>query len=172
MDYKELIVKVIEQGSYELADMEQRITRLWLEDRITESDRDELMPMAAAHANERYQIDVLAKLADLESRIWELEHPTDIYRIWEAGMQVQQHEIVRFDVTGDGEYDLCQYNGGRSYTALSIGKIEGWQMLDRELNPTHDITRDAAGGYVLTPIEPAEEVATEPVAESETTEGE
>lgn len=29
-------------------------------------------------------------------------------------------------------------------------------MLDRELAPTHDITRDASGGYVLTPIEPAE----------------
>jgi len=172
MDYKELIVRVIEQGSYELADMEQRITRLWLEGRITEPDRDELMPMAAQYAQDRYQVDVLAKLADLESRIWELEHPTDIYRIWEPGMQTQQHEIVRFDVTGDGEYDLCQYNGGRSYTALSIGKIEGWQMLDRELNPTHDITRDAAGEYVLTPIEPAEEVATEPVTESETTEGE
>ena len=29
-------------------------------------------------------------------------------------------------------------------------------MLDRELNPTHVITRDASGGYVLTPVEDME----------------
>ena len=172
MDYKELIVKVIEQGSYELADMEQRITRLWLEGKITESDRDELMPMAAQYANERYQIDVLAKIANLEQRVYNLEWPTDQYVIWQAGYQTKQGETVRYDVTGDGEYDLCRYDGGRSYTALSIGKIEGWHLTDREGNATHTITRDSDGGYVLTPIEPAEEVATEPAAESETTEGE
>jgi hypothetical protein len=68
---------------------------------------------------------------------------------------------VRYDVTGDGELDLCQYNGGRSYTSLSIGKIEGWNLLDRELNRTHTITRDADGGYVLTPIEQPEQTETE-----------
>ena len=154
MDYKELIVKVIEQGSYELADMEQRITRLWLEGKITESDRDELMPMAAEHAQDRYQVDVLAKIADLEQRIYNLEWPTDQYVIWTAGYQTKQGETVRYDVTGDGEYDLCRYDGGRSYTALGIGKIEGWHLTDREGNATHTITRDSDGGYVLTAIEP------------------
>ena len=159
MDYKSLIIKVIEQGNYELSEMEQRITRLWIEGKLTEADRDELMPMAAEHADDAHQVDVLAKVAELERRVWELEHPTSQYVIWEPGYQTKQHEIVRFDVTGDGEYDLCQYNGGRSYTALSIGKIEGWNMLDRELNVTHAITRDADGGYVLTPVnaEPAQE---------------
>ena len=161
MDYKSLIVKVIEQGNYELSEMEERITRLWLEGKLTEEERDELMPLAAEHASDRYQVDVIAELADLGRRVWELEHPVDQYVIWTSGYKTQQHEIVRFDVTGDGEYDLCQYNGGRSYTSLSIGKIEGWHMLDRELNRTHVITRDADGGYVLTPIEPepAEESA-------------
>ena len=65
MDYKELIIKVIEQGNYVLADMEQRITRLWLEGKLSEADRDELIPMAAEHAADRYQVDVIAELADL-----------------------------------------------------------------------------------------------------------
>ncbi len=157
MDYKQLIIKVIEQGSYELSTMEERITRLWLEGKITEADRDELMPLAAEHAADRYQVDVLAKLAEIEQRVWELEHPVEQYVIWENGYQTKQHEIVRYDVTGDGELDLCQYNGGRSYTSLSIGKIEGWNLLDRELNATHVITRDSDGGYVLTPVEPETE---------------
>lgn len=176
MDYKALLITVIMRGGYVLADMEQRIDKLWIEGKITEQDREELLPMAAQHAQNAYQVDVVAKLADLEQRVWELEHPVEQYEIWTPGKTTQKHEIVRFDVTGDGEYDLCQYNGGRSYTTLSIGKIEGWNMLDCELNPTHVITRDASGGYVLTPIEPEptpeqaveEQAADEPTADLST----
>jgi hypothetical protein len=93
--------------------------------------------------------------------------------IWENGYKTQQHEIVRYDVTGDGELDLCQYNGGRSYTALSIGKIEGWNMLSRELEIVATITRDADGGYIVTPIpepEPEPEPDEEPTPDEPTTE--
>ena len=156
MDYKQLITTVIEQGNYALEDMERRITRLWIEGKITEADRDELIPLAAQYAQDRYQVDVLAKIADLEKRVYDLEWPTDQYVIWTAGYQTKQGETVRYDVTGDGEYDLCRYDGGRSYTALSIGKIEGWHLTDREGNATHTITRDSDGGYVLTAIEHVE----------------
>lgn len=157
LDYFESLKTLIGFGGYALEDMEQRIDRCWLEGHLTTEQRDELRTLAAESARDADQYDVAAKLADLEHRVWELEHPVDQYAIWTSGYQTKQHEIVRYDVTGDGELDLCQYNGGRSYTALSIGKIEGWQMLDRELSPTHAITRDADGGYVLTPVEPDEE---------------
>ena len=156
MDYKQLIITVIEQGNYALEDMERRITRLWIEGKITEADRDELIPLAAQYAQDRYQVDVLAKIADLEKRVYDLEWPTDQYVIWEPSYQTKQGETVRYDVTGDGEYDLCRYDGGRSYTALGIGKIEGWHLTDREGNATHTITRDSDGGYVLTAIDPVE----------------
>ena len=149
--------QVINRKDYVLDSIEERIDRLWLDGKLTEQDRDELMQLAADNAPESLQVDILAKLADLESRVFALEHPEPEYPVWEPGYTTHQHEIVRFDVTGDGAYDLCQYNGGRSYTSLSIGKIEGWQMLDSNLAPTHTITRDAAGGYVLTPIEPVVE---------------
>lgn len=161
LDYYDSLKSLIGFGGYVLADMEQRIDRCWLEGHLTTEQRTELRTLAADSAREADQTDVLGKLADLEHRVWELEHPTDQYAIWVSGYQTKQHEIVRFDVTGDGELDLCQYNGGRSYTALSIGKIEGWHLLDRELNRTHAITRDADGGYVLTPIESTEEATQE-----------
>ncbi len=152
MDYQELITKVIMQGNYVLTDMEQRIDRLWIEGKITEADRDELMPLAAEHARDAMQIDILAKLADFETRIYNLEHPTDIYPEWQKGQISEKGVVYRFDVTGDGELDLVRYDGGRASTSLSIGKIEGWHMLDRELNVVADITRDADGGYVVTPV--------------------
>ena len=161
MNYYEILKSAIGFGGYVLSEMESKIDRLWVEGHLTTGQRTELRTLAADSAREADQTDVLGKLADLEHRVWELEHPTDQYAIWTAGYQTKQHEIVRFDVTGDGEYDLCQYNGGRSYTALSIGKIEGWNLLNRELFITHTITRDADGGYVLTPVE------TEPTTEAE-----
>lgn len=153
-DYYNALKTYLALGDYALADAEERIDKLWVEGKLTTEQRDELMAFAAESAKDAYQIDVLAQLADLQRRVYDLEHPTDIYPIWVAGYQTHQHEIVRYDVTGDGELDLCQYNGGRSYTSLSIGKIEGWNLLDRELTPTHAISRDADGGYVLTPVEP------------------
>lgn len=152
LDYRAYIITVINRGGYVLTDMEQRVNKLWIEGKLTDDDRDELIPMAAEHAQDRYQVDVVAKLEDLERRVYELEHPAEEYVIWTPGYVTQQHETVRFDVTGDGELDLCRYDGGREYTALSIGKIDGWHMVDAEGNATHDITRDAAGGYVLTAI--------------------
>ena len=159
LDYSSYFKQVIARKDFTLSEMEDKINKCWLDGKLSESDRDELMQLAADNARDELQVDVIAKLAELEQRVAALEHPEPEYPIWEPGYTTHQHEIVRYDVTGDGEYDLCQYNGGRSYTSLSIGKIEGWNMLDRELNPTHVITRDASGGYVITPIndEPAEE---------------
>ena len=149
MDYYGIIKSAIGFGGYVLTDFEAKIDRLWVEGRLTDEQRVELRTLAAEHARDTYA-DLSAAIQSLEARVLRLEDQQ--YAVWEPGYQTKQHEIVRYDVTGDGEYDLCQYNGGRSYTALSIGKIEGWQMLDRELTPTHAITRDADGGYVLTPL--------------------
>lgn len=165
LNYYDALKTYLAVGGYALADAEDRIDKLWVEGKLTTEQRDELRAFAAESAKDEYQIDVLGQLADLQRRVYDLEHPVDQYEIWTTGKTTKQHEIVRYDVTGDGELDLCQYNGGRSYTALSIGKIEGWNMLDRELNRTHTITRDADGNFVLTPVE----TETEPTT---TTEGE
>ena len=153
IDYIAALQAIIATGEYALGTLEDRIDRLWLEGKLTTEQRDELRQAAAEGAKEDYQVDVLAKLADHDQRIWELEHPVDQYVIWTSGYQTKQHEIVRYDVTGDGELDLCRYDGGRSYTGLSIGKIEGWHLLNRELENIATITRDADGGYIITPIE-------------------
>lgn len=154
LDYFESLKTLIGFGGYVLADMETRIDRCWLEGHLTTEQRDELRTLAAESARDTLA-DLAAAIQSLETRVLHLED--EQYAIWTSGYQTHQHEIVRFDVTGDGELDLCQYNGGRSYTSLSIGKIEGWNLLDRELTPTHTISRDADGGYVLTPIEPETE---------------
>ena len=163
IDYYNALVTTIIRGTYLLEDMEDRIERCWLDTRITMEQRDDLLSFAADQAKDEYQIDILAKLTDLETRVYELEHkddpdPAEQYPVWEQGMITPQHGIVRWDVTGDGVYDLCRYDGGRSQgTASKVGGIEGWYLLDAELNATHEIHRNSDGTYTLTPVEEPEE---------------
>lgn len=152
IDYESAIRTVIATGDYDLAALEDRIDAIWVEGRITADTRAKLKQLAAEHARETLA-DLTAAIHALEARVLRLED--EQYAIWTPGYVTQQHEIVRFDVTGDGNLDLCRYDGGRASTSLSIGKIEGWHLLNRELENTHTITRDADGGYVLTPIEAA-----------------
>lgn len=46
----------------------------------------------------------------------------------------------------------------KTITNIGVGRINGWFRLDRPLTRTHTITRDADGGYVITPIEPETEM--------------
>lgn len=155
IDFYAALKTTIQRGEYALEQMEDRINRVWLDTRITTEQRDELLTLAAECAKDEFQVDVLGKLAELEARVYDLEHPTDIYPVWQQGQISERGVVYRYDVTGDGELDLVRYDGGRASTSLSIGKIEGWHLLNRELNNVATITRDADGGYVITPIETA-----------------
>ena len=157
IDFYNALKTTIQRGEYALEQMEDRINTCWLDTRITTEQRDELLSLAAECAKDEWQVDVLGKLADLDARVYDLEHPTDIYPVWQQGQISERGVVYRYDVTGDGELDLCRYDGGRASTSLSIGKIEGWHLLNRELENVATITRDADGGYVITPIEPEAE---------------
>ena len=156
VDYEGIIRSYIASGTYVLAQLEGRIDALWIEGKLTDEQRSELKRLAAEGADDRMQIDVVEKLADLEQRVYNLEFPVDQFPVWQQGQVSIKGQPYRFDVTGDGELDLVRYDGGRASTSLSIGKIEGWHMLDRELNVVATITRNADGGYVITPVEATE----------------
>lgn len=167
LDYRAYITTVIERGNYVLSEMEDKINKLWIEGKITEQDREELLPLAAEHADDKLQIDIVQKISSLEQRVYALEFPTDIYPEYQKGQVSERGVVYRADVTGDGELDLVRYDGGRQSTSLSIGKIEGWHMLDRELNVVATITRDSDGGYVITPINQEPDNETDAPAEDE-----
>ena len=158
INYEGIIRTIISGGSYVLDELEGRIDALWVEGKLTDAQRAELKRLAAEGARDSMQVDVIAKLAEMETRIYNLEHPTDIYPVWQQGQTSEKGVVYRYDVTGDGELDLVRYDGGRASTSLSIGKIEGWHMLDRELNVIATITRDADGGYVVTFVNAEPEV--------------
>lgn len=150
---KEFIKSIISSGDYVLEDLEHKIKKLYVYGDLTEADADELFALAANSVNNSAQVDVYAKLVDLEHRVVALE--TADFAVWKAGYTTRKGEIVKIDLDGDGEYDFAMYDGGRRETALSVGKIDGWYKVTSSGVKTHTITKGADGTFVLTPIEGA-----------------
>lgn len=131
---KDFIESVIKTGNYKLSEMEERIQKMYVLGKLTAEEMSELLALAADHASDERQIDVVAKLKELEDRIFALEHKESDYAVWVPGYVTKQGETVKFDYDNDGILDLLRYDGGRTETALRPGKIEGWHVVDADGN--------------------------------------
>ena len=149
MTMYEFIVDYIGKGDYKLEELELKIKKMFILGDLTEVEMDELLTLAADSVDNSAQVDMFAKLVDLEHRVEALE--TADFPVWKAGYVTRRGEIVKFDLDGDGVLDYCMYAGGRSETSLSIGKIDGWYKVTSTGTKTDIITRNSDGTYTLTP---------------------
>lgn len=132
---KDFIESVILTGNYILAEMEERIQKMYILGKLTAEEMNELLVAAADNAKDQMQIDITEKLKELEDRIFALEHSAaPDYPIYVPGYVTKQGETVKFDYNNDSVYDLLRYDGGRAETALSPGKIDGWHVVDEQGN--------------------------------------
>lgn len=156
MTVYELYKSVLESRDFDLAKMEEKIEKSWIEDKLTDEQKAELLALAPTKADELKNLDLLKALSDLQTKVALIESKLFVdhrdTEVWTQGMSVAKGQTVLCDVDGDGAYDFCLYEGGRDYTGLSIGKIDGWFKTDANGVKTHTITRDGSK-YVLTPIE-------------------
>ena len=130
--YKEIFLTLIKSGNYNLDELSVKLDKMYIEGKLTEEERDELLLMATDGAKDSAQIDLYEKIVDLEHRIVALE--TKDIPEWYAGYVTRKGETVKFDYDNDGTLDLLRYDGGRSETALRPGKIDGWHVVDSEGN--------------------------------------
>ena len=154
MSVFELYKSVISTGNYVVSEMENRIETVYAAGRITAEERAELLILADENARDAVQIDVVAKLAELEGRIAKLEAKGVV--VWTAGHATAKGETVLYDVDKDGKLEYCRYDGGRASTALSPGKINGWVVLDAEGGQViATIEKDDEGKIIIVPIDAA-----------------
>lgn len=155
MKVYDIYKKVLERGDFDLETMERKIESSWIEEKLTDEEKAELLALAPTKADELKNLDLLKALSDLQTKVALIESKLFVdhasTEVWTQGMSVAKGQTVLCDVDGDGAYDFCLYDGGRDYTALSIGKIDGWFKTDSNGTKTHTITRDGSA-YVLTPI--------------------
>lgn len=152
MNVFEIYKTVISTGEYRISDMEERIETVYAQGKITAEERAELLSLASDKARDTLQIDVVAKLADLESRISVLESAGVV--VWKSGMSTAKGQTVLYDILKEGQLRYCRYDGGRSATSLSPGKIDGWVILETAGGAvTHRVSKDEDGNIILVPVE-------------------
>lgn len=150
MTMKEFIEQVIAKGGYKLDELETKIKKLYILGDLTESEMDELLALAANSVDNSAQVDMFALIVDLQHRVEALE--TADFPVWKSGYVTKKKEIVKIDLDGDGTLDYAMYDGGRSETSLSVGKINGWFKVTSAGVKTHTITRNSDGTYTLTAL--------------------
>lgn len=147
----EFIRNLIMSGGYRLDAMERTIERHYVRGELSEAERVELLSLAAEHADESKEIDIVAVLADLERRIEVLESAGVV--VWKSGMSTAKGQTVLYDIIKEGRLRYCRYDGGRSATALSPGKIDGWVILSGAGGAvTHTVEKDESGNIILVPV--------------------
>ena len=148
----DFIKNLILSGGYKLDAMERTIERHYVRDELTEERRTELLNLAAEHADESKEVDVLAILANLEQRVARLESVGVV--VWTSGHITAKGETVLYDILKEGQLRYLRYDGGRASTALSPGKIGGWVVLSAAGgNVTHRVEKDSEGKIILVPVE-------------------
>lgn len=148
----EIYQSAIRLGRYNAVSMEEKIESMYASDRITAEERVELLRLCDENANDVYQLDIVAKLAELEERIAKIESAGVV--VWTSGHTTHKGETVLYDVLKDGVMRYCRYDGGRSYTALSPGKIDGWVVLASIGGAvTHMVEKDSEGNIILVPVD-------------------
>lgn len=151
MSIFEIYKSVIATGDYVLAAMEERIETVYAQGKITAPERAELLILAENAADNARQIDIAAKFAELEARIAVLESAGVV--VWKSGMSTAKGQTVLYDILKEGQLRYCRYDGGRSATSLSPGKIDGWVILASAGGAvTHTVERDADGNIILVPV--------------------
>lgn len=151
MTVYEIYKNVINGGDFMLSSMEEKIETVYAQDKITAEERTELLDLASNMAKPEKQIDIVAKLAELEARVAVIEGAGIV--VWTSGMSVAKGQTVLYDVLKEGQLRYCRYDGGRSATSLSPGKIDGWVVLDSANGTvTHRIVR-VDGENTLVPVE-------------------
>jgi hypothetical protein len=147
---RDFIEQLIKKGDYNLDDLEKKIKKLYVLGDLTESDMEELLTLAADSVDNSAQVDMFAMIVDLQHRVEQLE--TADFATWKPGYVTKKKEIVKVDLDGDGTLDYAMYDGGRSETSLSVGKIDGWYKVTSAGAKTHTITRNSDGSYTLAAI--------------------
>ena len=116
-----IIKNVIESGNFELADMLRKLDKLWIQDSITEEQRDELIALAREKAHmDRGYADREERLRRIEERLSALEEACKPET--EEPEQVEEYPAwVQPTGAHDAYYTGAKmtYKDGKKYTCIA-----------------------------------------------------
>lgn len=118
-----IIKNVISRKAYSLTDMLTKIDTLWSEDKISDAERDELIALARSNATSEHDVDIMAKLVELEKRIKALE---------EGGTDTPTAETIEDYVVGKWYYigNKVLFNGKVYECIAPEGVVCTWSPVE------------------------------------------
>lgn len=148
----DFLKSLILAAGYHLEAMERTIERHYVRGDLSDAQRVDLLQLAADHADDSKEIDVVGALADLGRRVAALEAAGVV--VWTPGHVTAKGETVLYDILKEGHMRHLRYDGGRASTALSPGKINGWVVLASAGGAvTHTVEKDGEGNIILVPVD-------------------
>lgn len=115
----DIIKRVIAAGRYQLPNVLDKINSSWAEGSITDAQRDELAALARSGADAGHEVDVMAKLQELEDRVRKVEErqSTD-----PAGEEYPAYVEGKWYYAGD----KCAENGKNYVCVAPAGVVCVW----------------------------------------------
>ena len=104
----QIMKNVIDRGGFDLVKILAKLNTLWAKDQITQEEWDELAALAREKAKAGESVDVLAKLAELEARVKDLEGVGSILP------SAEEYVPGKWYYNGD----VCLWNGD-TYTCVA-----------------------------------------------------
>jgi hypothetical protein len=112
-----LVENVIKNSNYNLTEIIRKIDVLWVDDQLTDEERNALLSLARGGAKTENTVDVIAKLNDLENRVRELEN----------GGSIPKEDIEEYQ---DGKWyykgDKCSFEGANYICVAPDGVVCVW----------------------------------------------
>ena len=121
-----IIVDVLNRGGYDLNSITDKINALWVEGKLSDTERETLLNMAQNGADSTYSVDMMQKLNDLEQRV----------RAIENNEVTNTEETVADFVDGKWYYngDKCTFKGKTYVCTAPDGVVCVWSP---EAYPTY-----------------------------------
>ena len=109
----EIVKSVLVNGGYNLADIINKVDALWVQGKLTDSEKEELLSLARDNTSAKKEVDLFSKVVELEARVQALENNI-------PANEPEQAETVLDFVDGKWYYngDRCVWNG-KVYTCIA-----------------------------------------------------
>lgn len=115
-----VIENVLKQGKYNLNDIIRKIDILWVKGSFTDEQRSNLLSLARGGAKTENDIDVMAKLNDLENRV----------RLLENGESTPEEDTATYPEYQEGKWyyngDRCSFEGANYICIAPDGDVCVW----------------------------------------------
>lgn len=116
----EIIKRTIENGRFNLTEIIAKINKLWIEETLTEEEKDNLIELAQGNANSKNSIDIMQKLIELEKRILSLENNDETTEI------IDEFVVGKWYYTGN----KVSFEGKNYECIAPIGVACVWSPID------------------------------------------